>query len=277
MFGTSRLLTNSVWLSTAGFISLAVACAALWRGRRHWRSAPPAAVGLACFGLVVLGNLFLLMFYYWGHLDDPIVGRLALPTFALMALAIAYAVQTFSRPRRHLAAVAVAGAVLAYFWTGLIANAQFTGLDTLETELEWERDFVAARPPGDRLIITNKSALPWMLRMTPAIAIEQARTRMDALRFQLAHHTFREILVTQTYLPTTANGNYELDPRDRLPEWWVLKPVAEHRFGTRLDRVSRLVAINPPPKKEGKGAVRPAPKPPPGRPRAGPNGRGTTR
>ncbi|HVU32615.1 MAG TPA: glycosyltransferase family 39 protein [Opitutaceae bacterium] len=253
LFSGSTLSTNSFWLSVAGILAFLFGLYRLWRGRRGWRTAPPVAVGLVAFGVVILGNLLLLMFYYWGQLDDPIVARLSLPTCVLLALALAYAVNVLDAPRRHLAAVSIGGAVLCYVWSGLIANAQHSALNTLDAELAWEQRYVASLPPGDRLILTNKSALPWMIHETPAIAIEQARHRVEELRFQLENHTFREILVTQMLRPTSAAGDYQLDPADRLPDWFVLQPVAEHRFGTRLDRVSRLVEIQPrppaPPKK----------------------------
>lgn len=242
-YSTTRILTNSLWLSVAGPAALGFGIIALAKRWRRWREASPVSVVLVVFGTVILANLGLLMFYYWGQLDDPIVARLSLPTCVLMAVALAYAVQALDSPRRKLAWVAIGGAVLAYVWGGLIANVQHTGLNTLDAELLWERRFVAQRAPGERLVLTNKSALPWVLCKIPAIAIEQARHRVDALRYQIENHTFREILVFQEYRPTSAAGDYELDPSDRLPDWFVLEPVTEKRFGTRLDRVSRLVGI----------------------------------
>ena len=246
LYGTSRLLTNSLWLSAIGPIALAVGVVRMWRRRRVWREASGASFALLVFGAVILGNLLMLMFYYWGQLDDPIVARLSLPTCVLMALALAHAVTVFDSQRRRLPRFAAGGAVLAYFWSGLVANAQHSGLNTLDRELLWERRFVASQSPGERLIVTNKSALPWMLCRTPAVAIEQARHRVEALRFQLAEKNFREVLVFQTYRPTGAAGDYVLDPVDRLPDSFVLEPITERRFGTRLDRVSRLVEIRRP-------------------------------
>jgi hypothetical protein len=243
LFSTTRMLTNSLWLSVVGPIALLFGAIVMWRSRRHWRAAPPAPIVLLVFGAVILGNLLMLMFYYWGQLDDPIVARLILPTCVLMALTLAYAVDRFGSVRLRVAWVAAGGAVFAYVWGGVVANAQHTGLNTLDRELLWERRFVATRPPGDRLIITNKSALPWMLCEIPAVAVEQARHRGSALQFHLDNHTFREVLVFQKYRPTDAEGDYQLDAGDRLPDSFVLEPITERRFGTRLDRVSRLVQV----------------------------------
>lgn len=243
LFSTTRLLTNSLWLSAVGPIALIFGLVVLWRHRAQWRSAPATPMVLILFGTVILGNLLMLMFYYWGQLDDPIVARLSLPTCVLMAIALAYAVDRFGRLRLQISWLAAGAAVFAYLWGGLVANAQHTGLNTLDKELLWERRFVATQPPGERLIITNKSALPWMLCHTPAIAVEQARHRGAAIQFHIDAHTFREVLVFQKYRPTDAQGDFQLDPADRLPDSFVLEPIVERRFGTRLDRVSRVVMI----------------------------------
>ncbi len=242
-FNLNATQTNSLWLSSAGALALGYAIFRLWRARRVWRAVSPAVFVIVLMGAGICANLGLLMFYYWGQLDDPTVTRLGLPFAALLAIAIAFAVDRFSVWQRNLAWYASAAAVLAYLWSGVIANAQHSLLNTLQTELDWERRFVDALPPGERLIISDKSTLPWILGRIPAISIDRARTRVDALRFQLANHTFREILVFQDYRPTDAMGDYQLDAKNRLPDWFALEPITEKRFGTRLDRVSRLVEI----------------------------------
>lgn len=245
-FSASRLMTNSVWLSLTGFAALGFGAFRLWRSRRNWREASPAEVVTVVFGGAILANLALLMFYYWGQLDDPIVGRLSLPASVLMMLALASGLAAVRSHLPRASAVVAAGAGLTLVVSGLGANAQHASLNTLDRELLWERQVVAQLAPADRLIITNKSALPWMLCRIPAIALEQARGRVEALRFQLEHRGFGEILVFQNYRPTTAGGDFVLDPAHRLPEWFVLEPIAEKRIGTRIARISRLVEIGTP-------------------------------
>ena len=237
--------TNSLWLSTAGFLALAAAVYWCWLARRRWRDCPPAVVVLVTFGAAILANLGVLMFYYWGQLDDPIVARLALPLEALMAIAIGYAVDRLARSVGALPWLAAAGAVGTYLWSGLVANEQHNRRNTLADELAWECGVVESLPPGERLIITNKSSLPYMLRRIPAINFDRARRRVDALQGQLGGDTFREILVTQDFRPTSATGDLRMMREDELPAWFELEPVAERRFGAHVDRISRLVAIRP--------------------------------
>ncbi|MES1167783.1 MAG: hypothetical protein ABUL61_01300, partial [Oleiharenicola lentus] len=113
-------------------------------------------------------------------------------------------------------------------------------------EIAWEQRVVAARPSAPRLIVTNKSPLPWLIDQTPAILLDRARMVADRLAEQMHMPEFSEILVTQGARPTSLEGDYELPPEEVLPAWFHLEPVAERRFGTKLARISRVVAIDLP-------------------------------
>jgi hypothetical protein len=105
--------------------------------------------------------------------------------------------------------------------------------------MEW----VAARPPGPRLVITNKTNLVWLLTKTPALLINQAAPRGEALRFHLEADTFREILVMQRWRPSDETGNYALSADEALPASFRLEPLAQRRFGISRATISRLVAV----------------------------------
>ena len=245
-FSTTWTLTSSWWLFSAGFVALALLLPGVARALPRWRAARPAALALAVFGAAIVGNLLLLQFYYWGQLDDPIVSRLCLPFATLLALCLAVVAHRWAGPRRPLAAVVAGGAALAAFTTGLVANARQDERNILARELAWEDRVVAARPPGERLVITSRSALPWLTRQVASIDLERATRRMAEVKFHLDQHTFREALVVQLWLPAGADGGFALDPRHKLPDAYVLEPVAERRFGAYLARISRVAAINLP-------------------------------
>ena len=103
-----------------------------------------------------------------------------------------------------------------------------------------------ARPPGDRLILTNKSTLPWLLLKIPSILVGRGQLMAERLQYNLAAGTFQEVLVTQTFRPTTAEGDHQLPLADQLPKNFTLEFLAERRFGTRITRISRLVAVELP-------------------------------
>ncbi len=241
----SLALANSRALAVAGALALFVVGGLIFFRRRAWREWAPLSVSLLLFGGGIVAITVLMMFYYWASLDDPMASRFALPLYLLLVFSIVVAAGWADRkiPASNVGLVAIGVFILAvsapkqsYHFYSHMGN----------DELAWEQRVVEARPPGTRLILCNKSTLPWMIATTPAILIERARAVADRLAEHLHLPDFKEILVTQSMRPTSADGQYELVPEEALPDWIHLELIAERRFGTKLARVSRVVSIDLP-------------------------------
>ena len=245
LFSTTNGFANSLVLSLVGFAALGWLAWAAFRARGRWRELPADQLALLLFGLGALGNTALIMFYYWSSFADPMAARFSLPLYLVLAFAVIAAGGGLAR-RWPAVSGALAGVALL---ATVIAAGRFalplyshTGID----EIEWEKRYVAALPPGPRLIITNKSTLPWLLEKIPSILVGRTRLVGDRLKYQLEIGAFRDILVMQALRPTTAHGDHELVADDVLPAGFRIELLIEKRFGTKLDRISRLVAIDLP-------------------------------
>lgn len=247
-FNVSGKLLNAWWLSVFGWLALGGAAWTLLRRLRHWQSASAGALTAVLFAGAVLGNLLLLMFYFWGQLDDPIVARLILPFNVVLGLAIAWSVQRYaaSPAGALLASGLTVGALLVHVGFALTASAHHTTINQLASELAWEGRVVEAMPPKDRFVITNKSGLAWLMRRIPVVTVDRARFMSDRVKFHLDQGTFQEVLVTQLLRPTGPEGGFVVEPKDLLPDDYVLEPVVERHIGARIARISRVVAIHPP-------------------------------
>ncbi len=242
-------LGNSWYLSALGAVGLLWLGAQLWRHRRvqlpGWRSDWLAVTPFVA-GIII--NLALVMAYYWAGLDDPMASRFALPFYVFLAVLAAVALAG-AHARRWLFGAALAGAVL-FTLGSTVPRLSRHGYSNLGTEEQnWLVRTVAARGAGPRIIITHKTTLIWLLEKTSALLIQRARLVPDRLRYQLAQGTYREILVTQELRPASAEGQHQVIPDNTLPENFHLELVAQKRFGTKLVRLSRLVAVDeaPPP------------------------------
>ncbi len=242
LFNTSRGYANSVILSALGLLGLAWVLGRLVQRRPRPAQWEPDRTALLFFGLAALGNTVLVQFYYWSSFLDPMASRFSLPLHFVFVFAVVAAAATHARRWPGVPRLLVGTARLAL----VVATTRFgltlyshTGI----AEIEWERRFVEARPPVTRLVITNKSTLPWLLRKTPSILVGRAVLVADRVRFQLESGNVGEILVMQSFRPATREGHHQMVPEDVLPEGFVLEPLAERRFGTKLTRISRLVAV----------------------------------
>lgn len=245
MFNRSVELGNSLLLSTVGGIALGWAIWRLVRALPAWRTAPASVLTLAAFSVVIAANTLLVFCYYWSNFSDRMASRFALPLHLVLAYC---AILLVARIDRWWPATKVLTGLGLVFFFGVTTSRyaahlySHVGID----EVEWERRYVNALPPGQRIIISNKSTLPWLLEKKPSILIGRARLVADRLAHQLHEPTFREILVLQVARPTTVDGDFEIVPEDRLPAGFQVEPIAEKRFGSRLARISRLVAVELP-------------------------------
>jgi hypothetical protein len=245
LFNGNAERANSLLLSAAGLAAvLVLALLVAWRWRT-WRRRAPAEVALACFGGVILANTGLVMFYYWASFDDPMASRFSLPWLLLMVFATVVVARWLDRrlPATTLLLALAAG------WAVPEAAAKFghhyyshLGND----EIAWHHRWVNARPSARRLVISNRTSLSWLLEETPAILLDRARLVADRLQHQLTQPLFDEILVIQALRPTSAEGDFQLPEEEELPDFFRTELLAEKRFGTRLCRVSRLVAVDLP-------------------------------
>lgn len=245
LFNTDLRHANSLLLTVTGAAGLAWLLVAWIRRRGRLTGLTPMQLSLLCFGLGMAANTVLVQFYYWASFDDHMSARFSLPLHLLLAFAVVLLAQAADR-RGPVSAVLAAAAVIFALGVAVPKQAHHlysrVGID----EIEWELRTVAARPPASRIVISNKSTLPWLLEKTPSILLLRARGMADRLAEQLATNAFPEILVSQSLRPTTADGQHQLVPEDRLPAGFRLVPVAEKRFGTKIARLSRVVAIELP-------------------------------
>jgi hypothetical protein len=260
LFNTGPRLANSWALSFAGVAGL---CwlgfgAWVWARRRPRPELPAAVVVGIAFGAGVAGHFAVLLFYWWAKFDDLMASRFALPmclSFAVLAAALVRGLAALRLP-----ALRVAWAGLAIWLTtaGMSAINQrlYTDENLGMQELDWERAVITERP-GPVLVISNKSTIPFILWHIECILNNIAVSKGGDIRYHMGQGTFKEVIVSQAIRPTSSEGDMGVDPDDVMPPGFHLQRIAEKRFGGRLDRLSRIVSIDPEPDKPVKAAQPP--------------------
>ena len=241
-------IANSPWLTFAGAAALVGFAVIALRRHLRWGDLSPAVQSTLAVALGVGVNLVLLLAYYWGDLSDPIVSRLALPLHALLALAIGGSIGLIERNRPwRLAGPVIGTALLCYGVWGARVTQNLTDLNQIETAQRWELSVVNRLPSAERLMLTDKSPLFWFAQGIGSTSCSRASQVAEGIAYHWRARSFQEILVTQHFVPQGTVGGWILDPDSRLPAGIILEPLAERRFGAKLQRVSRVVDIIPPP------------------------------
>jgi hypothetical protein len=247
-FNLGPAIANSPWLTYAGAAALIGLAITVFRLHLRWADLPPAVQACIAVALGVGINLVLLLAYYWGDLSDPIVSRLSLPLHSLLALAIGGTVGLLERhlPWR-LAGPAIIAALVCYGLWGARVTQNLPDLNLIETTQRWELAVIKRLPPAERLVLTDKSPLFWFAQGMGSTSCTRAAQCLAGLEYHWRARSFQEILVIQRFAPLGAEGGWMLESDSRIPAGITLESIAERRFGVKLQRVSRVVAITLPP------------------------------
>ena len=261
LFNLGPGMANSWYLSVAGLLGLGWCLGsgiARWRRRDRPALAAAAVVGIA-YGLGILGHFVVLLFYWWAKFDDLMASRFALPMCLAFVILFSLLVQGLARLRVPALPIAWLGLGAWLFVCGLPAFGLrfYTNNNLGMKELDWERSVIEARP-GPVLFISNKSTIPFILWHDEVLLNNVAAIKGDDIRYHMGQDTFKEVIVSQAIRPITDDGRMGVDPDDVLPPTFHLQAIAEKRFGGRLDRLSRVVSIDPAPPAPARPPQRPA-------------------
>src|SRR6478736_4945842 len=146
-FDTTGEHSNSLVLSALGWLALPFALLAAGKILARFRSAGPVELASAFFTLGFAAHSLLMLCYFWGRFDDPVIRRLSLPLNLWLVLAVVIAVaELVRRPWIWRALMVVTG--LGFFAYSLPSMSRHDySLDYyIGREMAWRREFIVAHP-----------------------------------------------------------------------------------------------------------------------------------
>jgi hypothetical protein len=235
---------NSLLLSTLGLIAVPFFLLALTKWARSLPRESPMTVATTFFAIGFAAQFALMMCYFWGKFDDPVIRRLSLPThlglvIAVLAVLPQLAGAVVMRGLLALAVIALVSVGIPSMAAHAYSQEYLPGRETA-----WRRAFIAEQPRHDYLMIDNDSIL-WITHQISATPVVQARLRRDSLIFHMRNRTFSDMFVFQRFSIDADTGRKTLRDGDDLGPGFVLETVREERLQTlTLTRISRLKSID---------------------------------
>ena len=237
--------SNSFVLGVLGLFSLPFFLLWSLKVLRAFRTESPVRLTTALFALGFAAHTLLMLCYFWGKFDDPVIRRLSLPLNLCLVLSVVTVAAEFSR-----------GGLL--LWRGLFV---FTGAGlfaqalpsmarhgyTLEyyigRECDWRREFIASHPERDYLFIDNSSII-WITHLVSSTPMIQATMHKENLIFHLRNHSFTTMYVFQRLTVDPDTGRATVPADDDLGPDYQLETVLERRFTPlTISRISRVLSI----------------------------------
>lgn len=235
---------NSPFIAAVGLLGLVACIAATGSFVRTWRDQPPAIRVALVFSAALLAHLALMLCYFWGKFDEPIIRRLSLPSHLLFLFAPLLALRRLASADRWLGGLA-AGAVVALVASGIpgLAKQAATKFYYPALDTQWRREFMRVRPEKDYLFIDNDSTI-WITHQVSATPVIRAKNDADIFAFNLQNRMFSGIFVFQRFDVDHATGALRVKPDDDLGPSYELETIAERTFTVDLlSRISRVRAV----------------------------------
>ncbi len=242
-FADPKNQPSSLTLSILGWLALPFFLLFLAKKVRALRAETPAFAATAFFTVGFAAQFILMMCYFWGKFDDPVIRRLSLPTYLWLVLAVLAVLPQFASAvfQRVLLGVAAFG-VIASGVPSMAAHA-YSQEYLPGRETAWRRQFIADQLRKDYLMIDNDSVL-WIAHEISATPVYQALKRRKDIVFHFRNRTFSSIFVFQRLNIDPETGHMTLREGDDLGPDYVLEPVREERLQTlTLTRISRVKEI----------------------------------
>jgi hypothetical protein len=242
-FGRAADQPNSIVLSALGCIAAPFFLLLVLKRLRTLSNQTAGNVAITIFALGFALQFGLMMCYFWGKFDDAVIRRLSLPTHLGMVIALLAILPQFARPAvaRGLLAIALAGLV-ARSVPSMAAHA-YSQEYLPGRETAWRREFIAAQPRSDYLMIDNDATL-WVTHLVSATPTVVASKRREDIAFHMRNRTFSNVYVFQRLTVDAATGRQTLREGDDLGPAFVLEPVVEQRLQLlTISRISRVKAI----------------------------------
>jgi hypothetical protein len=242
-FGRASEQPNSPILSVLGCLAIPFFALLVLKRLRALHAETPSVVATTIFSLGFLLHFLLLMCYFWGKFDDVIIRRLSLPVHLGMVVALLSVLPQFSHPAViRILTAAAAVSILAHGVPSMAAHA-YSQEYLPGRETAWRREFMAAQPRPDYLVIDNDSIL-WVAHKVSATPTAHVAKRRDDIAFHMRNRTFSAVYVFQRFNIDPETGAMTVRPGDDPGPAFVLEPVMEERMQLlTLDRISRVKEI----------------------------------
>lgn len=246
LLSTDGSQANSLLVGVAGVFGVGFFVMLLYRRHREIFQKAPAEAALVIFLLGLLAHTGLMLCYFWGRWDDPVVRRLSLPAHLLFVLALIVVWPQIVKHRRRWTILGAAALLYVVAFT-MPANAmhRFTQMGFAARTNAWLAEY--ARALGDRsaLAIDRNGGLVWFLYDKSSIDISAVAARPEAFALHFRNHSFQEFYLVQRMAPVLPAGTRVVDADDTFGDAVQLQLVEERAFAPLyLVRLSRIVGVD---------------------------------
>jgi hypothetical protein len=237
---------NSWLLGILGIVAVGFSLLLIYRHHRKMLGEQSDHVVSAIFIGGLLLHTAVILCYFWGKWDDPIIRRLSLPAHILMVLAVVF---VWAQLVRHSKAweglIAAALLNLFIFAIPSSANHKFTQENFAANTCNWVSDYIAENVRGSALAIDDNAGQVWFLHRKACINADRLSIRWQGYVTHFERRSFDDYLVVQRIAVDQTTGERYISEKDDFGDGLKLAQVAEKAFAPfYIVRISRVVGVD---------------------------------
>jgi hypothetical protein len=197
MFATDGIQPNSFLVSALGIVGVGFFLLVLLRQRREILQSRPAQAAFTCFILALVAHTVLMLLYFWGRFDDPVIRRLSLPMHLLLILSF-IAILPELVPWRLRWRVLGLGTVLfiVSVTLPLVAMHRYNQENFAARWQNWLAAYLD-KLEGSALAIDRHSGIQWFHHGKSSMPVDSLAANPENYAFHFANRSFDHYFVVQ--------------------------------------------------------------------------------
>lgn len=237
----------SSWLvAITGTLAVGFFAMALYKEHRRIFTDDPVSAVTCIFLVFLLIHTGMMLCYFWGKWDDPIIRRLSLPAHVLLIVTVIFVLpRLVGHARRWQVLAAVMAVYVAGFTVPVSAMHRYTQENFAARTTNWLGDYI--RGLGDKrvLAIDNNAGLQWFLYHKSCINPMMLSVRADEFAYHFKLRSFQDYLVVQRVGLDLKTGQSFVSIGDDLGDGVKLEQIEEKAFSpVYMVRLSRVVSVD---------------------------------
>lgn len=237
---------SSILVGVGGVLGFGFFLLLFFRRHREMFANEPAMAAFSIFILALAVHTLLMLCYFWGKWDDPIIRRLSLPAHLMLVLALVAAWPFLVTHRRRWEILgSITLVYIMSFTTPTNAMHRYSQENFAARVTNWLGAHIRSYEDRSILAIDHNAGLQWFLYGKSSTSPMGMVHRPDAFISHFRNRSFSEFLLVQRVTPNVATGERMISFGDDFGDTMTLELIEERAFAPLyLVRLSRITAID---------------------------------
>ncbi len=200
----------------------------------------PGAVVWISFAGCLLGHFLLIMFYFYGQINEEPLFRFALPIFLFFVICTVGLVRIFDNKYLNYSVVLITVFGFIHYSIPTMAKGEYSDRNIYARMSDWIGEYVEDNQDKNYIVV-ERSPMIWFAHRISAMNVAIANLHYQKIKYQLTNQFYDDVLVVRIFSQDRSTGEWMVLDDDNLHPGFELENIMVERFqpfyAIRVDRV----------------------------------------